>query len=228
MKKITKTYYLAGGCLLLLWLAGCQREVTDFGFDGAISGIVKDQSGNPVSGDITSSTLVVNALGEGDASRIEMRVNGDGSFRNSKLFPKSYKIWVSGPVTMQDDTLRVDLSKERTFTKDLVVIPYLDLKKPTLVGAPTSSALTVSYDISGNQGKVPAVRELYVSTNPYATGSTGSGPTYTTQKITLPANKGEVMVSGLKSKTKYYVRLGALATGIKTYNLSDQIMVETL
>lgn len=228
MKQIIKKGYLTGGCFLLLTLLSCQREVTDFGFDGSISGTIKDQNGNPVSGDITSSTLVVNALGEGDASRIEMRVNGDGSFRNTKLFLKSYKIWVSGPVTMQDDTLRVDLGKERTVMKDLVVVPYLDLKKPALVGTPTASAITVSYEIAGNQGKVPAVRELYVSTNPYATGSTGSGPTYTTKKITLPDNKGSVTVPGLNAKTKYYVRLGALATGVKTYNLSDQIMVETL
>lgn len=228
MKRIIKKGYLTGGCFLLLTLLSCQREVTDFGFDGSISGTIKDQNGNPVSGDITSSTLVVNALGEGDASRIEMRVNGDGSFRNTKLFLKSYKIWVSGPVTMQDDTLRVDLGKERTVMKDLVVVPYLDLKKPALVGTPTASAITVSYEIAGNQGKVPAVRELYVSTNPYATGSTGSGPTYTTKKITLPDNKGSVTVPGLNAKTKYYVRLGALATGVKTYNLSDQIMVETL
>lgn len=228
MKRIINKTYLAGGCFLLLAMIGCQREVTDFGFDGSISGIVKNQNGNPVSGDITSSTMVVNALGEGDAIRIEMRVNGDGSFRNTKLFPKSYKIWVSGPVTMQDDTLRVDLSKERTVMKDLVVVPYLDLKKPALVGNPTATAITISYEIAGNQGKIPAVRELYVSTNPYSTGNTGSGPTFTTKKITLTANKGEVTVPGLNAKTKYYVRLGAQAGGVKTFNLSDQIMVETL
>lgn len=228
MNVILKKSWLAGECLLLLFMFGCQRDVTEFGFDGSISGLLKDQNGNLVSGDITNSLLVVNALGEGDATRIEMRVNGDGSFRNTKLFPKAYKVWVSGPVTMQGDTLRVDLSKEQTIMKDIVVIPYLDLKKPTLVGSPTASAITVSYEIAGNQGRTPALRELYVSTNPYATGSTGSGPTYTTKKITLPDDKGSVTVPGLNAKTKYYVRLGAQANGVKIYNLSDQIAVETL
>lgn len=228
MKRFLKKSWLVGQCLLLLFMVNCQRDVTDFGFDGSISGLLKDQNGNLVSGDITSSTFVVNALGQGDVSRIEMRVNGDGSFQNTKLFPKSYKIWVSGPLTMQDDTLRVDLSSNRTVMKDIVVVPYLDLKKPALVGTPTASSLTIAYEISGNQGKTPAVRELYVSTNPYATSSTGTGATYTTKKITLPDNKGSVTVPGLNSKTKYYVRLGALATGIKVYNFSDQFIVETL
>lgn len=228
MKRILKKSGLAGECFLLLFLVGCQRDVTEFGFDGSISGLIKDQNGNLVSGDITSSSFVVNALGEGDVSRIEMRVNGDGSFQNTKLFPKPYKLWVSGPITMQDDTLRIDLSGGQTVMKDIVVIPFLDLKKPALAGTPTASTLTIAYEITGNQGKIPALRELYVSTNPYATGSTGSGPTYTTKKITLPDNKGSVTVPGLTSKTKYYVRLGAQANGAKTYNLSDQLMVETL
>lgn len=228
MKRILKEGSLASKYLLLMCMMGCQREVTEFGFDGSISGFLKDQSGTIVSGDITSSLLVVNALGQGDAARIEMRVSGDGSFQNTKLFPKPYKIWVTGPVTMQDDTLRIDLSQEQTVMKVIIVIPYLNLKKPTLVGSPTASALTIAYEISGNPGQTPALRELYVSTNPYATGSTGSGPTYTTKKVILPANKGEVVVPGLSSKTKYYVRLGAQASGAKSYNLSDQISVETL
>lgn len=228
MERILKKSGLAGKCFLLLFMFGCQRDVTEFGFDASISGLLKDQKGNLVSGDITSSTFVVNALGQGDVSRIEMRVNGDGSYRNTKLFPKPYKLWVSGPVTMQDDTLRVDLSGGQTVMKDIVVIPYLDLKKPALEGAPTASALTVSYEISGNQGKVPAVRELYVSTNPYATASTGTGATYTTKKITLTDNKGSVTVPGLTAKTRYFVRVGAQATGVKFYNFSDQLVVETL
>ena len=228
MKHSLNISSTAGFCFLLLFLGGCQRDVTEFGFDGSIAGTVKDPNGNPIAGDITSSGLVVNALGVGDGSRIEMRVAGDGSFRNTKLFPKAYKIWLSGPATLQEDTLRLDLGADRVVNRDLVAVPFLDLKKPVVVGTLTASTITVAYEIAGNQGKTPAIRELYVSTSPYATASTGSGPTFTTTKVTLPANKGEATVTGLKSKTQYYVRLGGQATGVKIYNYSSQITVTTL
>src|SRR5690554_5885304 len=92
-----KVYFL---CLMILvWATGCQNEaIVEFGFDGSFSGTVVDQNGNIVAGNITNNNLVVRALGERDQVSTDMRVDGDGTFGNTKLYPKKYKIWISGPV----------------------------------------------------------------------------------------------------------------------------------
>lgn len=213
-------------CTLLCLTAGCKNTITDFGFDGGISGILKDRNGNHISGDITSNSLIVRLKGENDVVTTDIRINGDGSFRNTKLYPQRYKMWVVGPVFWNQDTLNIDLASEKNIEKDLQVTPFLTLDTP-VAGNITASGAQISYRISGNDGKTVSARELYCSTNPYPTTNTGSGPFFETKKITLNDDSGTVTVPGLASKTKYYIRTGARATGSNLYNLSDQIVVTT-
>lgn len=227
--KILEKIKVAAVCVVaMLWLAACENgDVVDFGFDGSFSGTLKDESGNVVAGNITSNSLVIRALGEGDQVSTDMRVNGDGTYQNTKLYPKPYKIWVAGPVTMATDTLFADFSKEKRVIEDLVVIPYLRISLPGVVGAPTESGVDISFDITGNDGNVTSKRELYCSTNPYPDASTGSGPFYNTIKVSLPADNGTVNVTGLAPKTKYFIRVGAQAVGASGFNYSEQIVITT-
>jgi hypothetical protein len=213
--------------LIFVLLTNCNKDVTEFGFNGAISGKVKDQAGNFVAGDITSTNLSIKALGEGDKVTIDMRVKGDGSYENNKQYPKKFKIWVSGPVTMTEDTLRVDFSSTGDIKHDFVVIPFLTIKSPLVVGTPTSSSVTVSFEIAPNGGKVTNLRQLYCSTIPYPNATTGSGPYYDTKTVTMTTDSGNAIVTGLTSKTKYYLRVGARATGATGLNYSDQIVITT-
>jgi hypothetical protein len=214
--------------MLLLWVTGCEVEdITDFGFDSAISGTVKDQEGNIVAGHITSNNLVVQALGEGDEVTTDMRVKGDGTYQNTKLYPKKYKIWISGPVTLATDTLVIDFSQEKVVMKDLIVIPFVTINQPVVVGSPTLSTVDINYDMIGNEGKVVSARELYCSTNPYPDASTGSGSFYETKTVALAADEGSVSVTDLAPKTKYYIRIGAKASGASGFNYSEQIVVTT-
>lgn len=228
MKIIEKIKVLIFCPMLLLWVTSCQNEdIVDFGFDGAISGTVQDQNGNIVPGNITTTTLVVKALGDGDQVTTDMRVKGDGTYQNTKLYPKTYKIWVTGPVTMASDTLLVDFSKDKTVLKNLIVNPFITLSAPAVIGSPTASTVEINFDITPNDGKVVSKRELYCSTNQYPDTSTGSGPFYNTQKVALMTDEGNITVSGLSPKTTYYIRIGAQATGASGFNFSEQIIITT-
>ena len=228
MKILRKIKSLLFYGLLLLWATGCEVEdITDFGFDGAISGTVQDQEGNIVAGNITSNNLVVHALGEGDEVPTDMRVKGDGTYQNTKLYPKKYKIWITGPVTMMEDTIVVDFSVEKVVVKDLVVVPFATISPPAVVGSPTNSTVDINYIISGNDGKVVEERALYCSTNPYPDASTGSGPFYDTKTVALTTDEGSVSVTDLTPKTKYYIRIGAIASGASGFNYSEQIVITT-
>jgi len=227
MKIANKIKQMVFTLFLLVWLTGCDKNIVDFGYDGAISGKLKDQAGNIVSGDITSTGLIVKALGEGDNVTMDMRVQGDGSFQNTKLYPKKFKIWISGPVTMTADTLRVDFSSDKNIQYDFVVVPFLTVKLPVISGSPAATQVTVSYEITGNNGKVPNLREVYCSTVPFPNTSTGSGPYFQTNKAVVNADSGNATVTGLTSKTKYFLRVGARATGTTAFNYSEQIVFTT-
>lgn len=213
--------------LVVLWATSCESgDVTDFGFDGSFSGTLKDENGNIVPGNITSSSLVVKALGEHDQVTTDMRVKGDGTYQNTKLYPQKYKIWVSGPVTLETDTLMIDFAKEKSVKQDLIVTPFVSIGAP-VAGSLTSTEVDVSYVMTPNDGKVVSKRELYCSTNPYPDGSTGSGPFLETVKVSLAANEGSTTVTGLKPGTKYFIRIGAQATGANGFNYSEQIIITT-
>jgi hypothetical protein len=229
MKTFDKIYSLIFCWILIILVSGCQKKIiSDFGFDGAFSGKVVDQSGNLVPGDITSANLTVKALGTGDIVTIDMRVKGDGTFQNTKLFPKSYRIWISGPLTMVGDTVRVDLAAEKVIVKDIVVVPFISLNLPAVVGNPTATSIDVSFALTANSGKVVSKRELYCSTIPFPNASTGSGPSFASKTVALTANSGNASITGLVTKTKYYIRIGAQATGATGFNFSGQIEVTTL
>lgn len=227
MKMIKKIAQIMVGLSLIIWMAGCNEDVTDFGFDGAISGTLKDQAGNIVAGDITANVIVIKALGEGDAVAMDIRVKGDGTYQNTKLFPKPTKFWVTGPVTMTQDTLRVDLSKNNIVQHDFVVVPFLAIKPPVVSGTPTSSTISVNFEIIPASGYSPNLRQVFCSTNPYPNASTGSGPQFETKTASVTANTGTASFTGLKSKTKYFIRVGARASASSVMNYSDQIVVTT-
>jgi hypothetical protein len=224
MKKINIINYLF--LLLLIIASGCNKPITDFGFDSGISGKMVDASGKIVAGDITSGGFVVEALGENDVTAMVIRVKGDGTFKMNNLYPKPYKLTVVGPVVAVAP-VNVDLSGGKIAEQDFVVTPFLTVPAPTLSGSATSTQISVNYSIVPNGTYTSATREVYCSTIPYPNASTGSGPYYTTTKVTLPANQGTAVITGLTAGTKYFIRVGAKATGASAFNYSDQIIVTT-
>lgn len=225
MKIKDRFKYLFITSLLIIGVAGCDKPITEFGFDGALSGTVKDASGNIVPGDITTSNFIVRVKAEGDISTIDLRVKGDGTFQNTKLYPASSRVWISGPVVAAT-TDTVDLDLTGPVQHDFVVTPVFSIATPVLSGTPTSTTANFTYSITANSAKTPNKRELYCSTIPYPNTSTGSGPYYTTVKVNLTANSGTAAVTGLKANTKYYVRIG-VNSSTSGYNFSDQVTFTT-
>lgn len=220
-----KKRFLIATFLICLLAISCEDTITDFGFNGSISGTLKDTSGQIIPGDINSNNLIINALADGDLIPIIVRIGGDATFKNSKLYPVITKLTVSGPV-FPIDPIVVDLSKEKSFNQDIVVTPFLAIDEPVIVGAPTSSSVNIIYNIKGNGGKVAEKREIYCSTSPYPTSTTGSGVYYTTINVSLEEDSGTAPVTGLTSGTQYYLRIGAQATG-EGWNFSEQIVFTT-
>ena len=105
MKPIEKIKYYILCSVICLLMAACNKTITDFGFDGILSGTVKTPDGKIVAGDITNNILYVQALGDGDVNPTIMRVKGDGTYQNIKLFPSKHKIWITGAVTTQGNIM---------------------------------------------------------------------------------------------------------------------------
>jgi hypothetical protein len=219
------TCYLFCG-LLLLSATACQKQ-PDFGNDRAVSGKMTDKAGDIIAGDITTTDLIVRALGDGDVVTTDLRVAGDGTYANNKLFAKKYKIWVSGPV-VGGDTFSVDLKAQKTVTYDFLVTPFVLLSTPTVSGGPSDTAVTIQYAMTVLAGHTVTKRELYCSTNPFPNAIIGSGYGYTTTKVTLTGDAGTATVTGLVTKTQYYIRVGAQTSDGKGFNYSPQITITTL
>ncbi len=218
---------------IVLWtvLAGlfsCNEPITDFGFDGQISGIVTDNSGNPVSGDPKLATYSVHALGELDNVPMVMRILGDGTYANIMLYPQSYKVTLRGPfIESTTDTIVVDLTGGKIVTQNFTVTPLLTIPPPSISGNPTATGVNVSYSITGNGGNTPNRREIYVSTVSWPTRTTGSGMGYSSVNHTVTEDSGTANITGLQPGTRYFVRVGARADGQSLYNHSEQIVFTT-
>ena len=228
MKKINFLRYITILLVILpLCFNSCFKE-PPHGFDGQLSGQITDLTGNIVPGDIKLATFAVHALGEFDLASMVIRVKDDGTYANSMLYPQSYKVWLVGPfIGSRTDTVVIDLTGGKSVTHNFQVTPFLNISLPTISGSPTSTSVAVSYAITGNEGRTPNLREVYCSTVSWPTRSTGSGPLYQTVTVAVTANEGTANISGLKPNTKYFVRVGARASGQSLFNHSEQITFTT-
>lgn len=222
---ITKLKYIIV-LLPIIIFTSCNDQITDFGFDGSISGKIVDQSGNIVSGDITSSDFRVLAHGERDDIPMELRVKGDGTFANTHLYPQAYQVWVDGPVISSEE-VTADLDGGNAVTLDFIVTPFLSIPPPQVNGSATSSEVSLSYSITENQGHVVELRQIYASTVPHPTNTTGTGSHWHTQTVVMDENEGIVTITGLQPDTQYFIRIGARAEGASARNFSDQTIVTT-
>ena len=199
---------------------------TDFGFSSSIKGIVKDSNGNTVFGDLTANVLVIKLLGDGDKQTVDIRVKGDGTYQNTKIYPKTYSVWIEGPVAAFNP-VSVDLSDGTEKNMDFTVTPLLFPK--IINGTASGTSIDVQYSIEPSAGYTVKKNEIYCSTVPYPTASTGSlANIYSTKTVALPADlSGTVKVTGLTSGTKYYLRIGAQSSSTATslFNYSNQIEI---
>lgn len=227
-KEILNKFFTILFAIAIMTMAGCNDPIYDFGYDGRISGKIIDSNNNIVSGDIKIANFAVNALGELDDVSMVMRIKGDGTYENNRLYPQLYKVWLVGPfVGGKTDTILVDLTGVKDVIEDFQVTPFLSIPAPEISGSPTSTKITVNYTISGNAGNKPNLREIYCSTVSWPTRTTGTGAGYFTKMVTVSEAQGTVTISDLSPGTKYYIRVGARAAGQNLFNHSEQIVATT-
>ena len=224
--EILKLRLLAFFIASLLAITGCDDDrVTDFGYDGKISGKIVDSSNNPLSGDTTSDNLTVVALGELDTEPMRMRVLGDGTYTNTHLYPQKYQVWVEGAVETVPE-VTIDLTGSPKVV-DFTVTPFINVAVPTLSGSPAATEVTVNYTFAPTAGYTPNARVVYVSTVMYPSQATGSGAWYKTITRNVSADSGTETITGLESGKRYFIRCAARATGTNRWNLGHQIEITT-
>ena len=229
MKKLISIRYSATGlAVMLLFLASCVDPIYDYGYDGELTGSILDPNGNVVSGDIKVATFAVHAHGELDHDPMVLRIKGDGTYANTKLYPQSYEVSLVGPfIESPVPPVTVDLTGGKKIEKDFTVTPFLTISEPSIAGNPSSNQISVNYTITGNGGGTADIREIYVSTVSWPTRTTGSGAGYFTRLAELDDNQGTAIIDGLQPNTQYFVRIGARAAGQGFFNHSTQIPVTT-
>jgi len=210
--------------ILVSGILSCNKNITDLGLDGQFSGTLKNEAGKVIPSDIMSNAIIVNALGEGDVSTTILRVKGDGTYQYTKLFPKKYKVWLSGPVTpVGFDTLRLDFSAQKVQKTDLTVKPFVYATVSS--GTVAAGSINVNYTFESDGIRNINTRAIYCSTVSYPTGTTGSGSGYNTYTFTATANEGTATFTGLTSGRKYFIRAGASTVGNNLMNYSEQIII---
>ncbi|MDR8389693.1 DUF3823 domain-containing protein [Aliifodinibius sp. S!AR15-10] len=229
--KTTKVPILVFMAICVTVLAGCSETVTDFGYDGQISGMILDQNGNPVSGDVSNAALTVFVLGEEDRVPLELRVNGDGSYANLQLYPQSYEVWIDGPVDAPGRQT-VDLTGDRV-EHNITVTPFLAISEPS--ASISGGDLQVTYDINPSQGHAAEERIVLVSTVAKVGVNTGSGARWQTRAETVSSNSGTATITlddDLLSMAEergggnLHVRVAARSDQTSDWNYSVPIVVE--
>lgn len=219
MKNIKLALLLITSLLMIK----CEFSETDFGHDSALKGTVKDKSGTPLYADINSNTLVVKLLGENDKQAIDIRVNGDGSYQNTKIYPKKHEVWLEGPIVSSEKVV-VDFAANPDQVLDFSVTPHISAKLNTATGSGTS--ITIDYLLTANEGNTIKKKEVYCSTVKYPTAATGSRTNvYFTKTVALTTNSGTFKIDGLTAGVKYYIRIGAQSGVSAVFNYSNQIEV---
>jgi hypothetical protein len=213
--------------LLLVFLSAamlqCESIETDFGFDGSIKGTVMDNNGTPLYGDLNSNNFVVKLLGEGDQTATDIRINGDGSYQNNRLFPKLSKAWIAGPIVFSD-TFSIDFGADNDHVMDFTVTPLISPE--ILSGTANGTSINVDYSIVPNDNNTVSYSEIYCSTVKFPTASIGSKENmYSTTTVSLPDLAGSVEITGLVAGTEYYIRIGSQASSHVVMNYSNQIEI---
>lgn len=221
-KNYIKSVILSVVSLILL---NCEKQETEFGFDSSLQGTVLDNDGTPLHGDLSSNNLVVKLLGDGDEQAGEIRVDGEGIYQNLKLFPKMYKVWIEGPI-VKSDTVSVDLNSKPIYDLPFTVTP---LTSPRIITATDNgTTINVEYEITENMDNTVGRMEVYCSTVKYPTAAIGTrANVYFTKTVVLSSLSGNVLIDGLESGVKYYLRVGSQANGAAVMNYSNQIIVNT-
>jgi hypothetical protein len=231
MMKSSTWNVLGPALMITVVAAGCDDSITDFGFNGAVSGMVVDQAGNPVRGNTATNDLRVRVQGLDELQPLDIRVTHEGTFTNTHLFPQVYNLWLEGPVSggpTQANPMQVD-ARRGLVSQDLTVTPFLTIGPPS-VSQPSGNSVQVTYNITpaaGHAVQTGSNRVVWASTVEWPGPTTGNvGQRTHTVTTELPDESGVVTVNDLRAGEKYCFRVGARAVGTTLWSYGDRTCVQ--
>lgn len=199
------------------------------GYEGAI---INKNTGELIATEYYGAKLRFLDLAYGSvATPINYNILPDGSYRNTKVFPSKYKIWVEGPLLSQD-TIYGDVSKNRKF--NIYAIPNVDIK---LISHELNFGImldiTYCYQVNDPNSLEQSVGFVY-SKNKFpgqkdALNEGQNAPTYKriTDKIKEKVDTITQRVMLQPNSTYYFRALAKTSNAANFWNYSNQLVVKT-
>jgi hypothetical protein len=203
--------------LMVMLVASC--ELDNFSApDVTLSGKVVDNVTNDMieNGGLNSGTVIM--MYEGNSkSAIYSSSFPDGHFVNSRLFAGNYKLVMTGPFKMMQDTVSVTLP----MSGDLIVkvLPNVRLKATLVSSAGTTATVKVDYEKVISTQVLNKLGVVWSTiTNPNVETFFGGGSkidVVTSQNLTQGSNT--YTITGLTAGTKYYIRAVGVSNAAGSY-----------
>ena len=151
----------------------------------------------------------------------------DGTFKNTRLFPASYKVVAVGPFALTGDTLTVDVHQNTEIEITVTPNVQLTLKKGGASG--DSFEMTVNFTKKAMAQKITKLGVVW-SPFPYPNATVHPDGDVKIEDVSsqnLTEGVKHYTIEGLQAGTTYYVRAFALTDNPGGYyNYSTQLVLE--
>ena len=232
MKYIYNSFKILS-LLLLIVISGCELDERLDDLTGGYEGYLIDKiTGDSVTTEYYGAKIMLLDLKYGNVAQpLVYNILPTGEYRNSKIYPSTYKIWAEGPF-YQQDTIQGDINSMKEM--NLTVTPNfnLDIEKVELKYG-IAAEVTYSYVLNNPRSTTADIGIVY-GTDIYpgfrtAMNETESARTYKRIKSGITEKSGKFTeVYYLNPNSTYYIR--ALAKGNNSgdyWNYSKQYVLNT-
>jgi hypothetical protein len=166
---------------------------------------------------------------EGDSKQpLLFNTEPDGKFKNTRVFPASYRIVAIGPFNRTKDTIKININKDTKI--DIKVVPNVRLNLTSNGSGAKTAKVKIGYNKINNKQKLMKIGVVW-STYPHPNVTIFPGGDIISENIaSMGLTEGEKVykMTQLKSNTKYFVRAFAITNNAGNYyNYSEQIIIET-
>lgn len=186
--------------------------------------IIDSQTGELVPSSGVNAGTVIKLFEGNSAQPLLYNTFPDGSFRNSRVFPATYKVVAEGAFDMTEDTLRQKITHDTQI--EIRVTPDSRLSLTLISSTDTTASVKVAYEKTNAQQSMLTLGVVWSGFSyPNATVFPG-GNIILDDVSALGLTKGEktYTITGLSRKTQYYIRAVALTNNAGAYyNYSTQL-----
>jgi hypothetical protein len=194
-----------------------------------LSGKISDAQTNELVPSSGSNAGTIIKLYEGSSAQpLLYNTEPDGTFKNSRVFPASYRIVAEGAFDMAEDTIKEKITGDEQI--EIKVTPNVRLKLKLISPTDTTAKVTVTYNKVNTKQEIVKLGVVW-STFQYPNATVfPEGDIILNDVSSAHLTNGDetYTVTGLKAGTTYYMRALALTNNAGAYyNYSTQLEVTT-